>query len=443
MSKLVKLNREFLSGKVEAGIEIIPPAMDADVVAAFANNTNFPYRQIELGQITAKAETGDIKFGDGTAQVVFKGSASTMAGLGVYPDPDKLLAALNVQENLNAGLDLNKDPESLYLALRWGYDLEASAKGSIALGAPGAITLSGTGKREALYAVIRRLDKDTGAVSAVEKVAKSWMLPSQINGLDDLEPGTWLIAEVDGSVALSLGVQYGYDFNWVREAQLLGLSGDIGLRLHMGISAALNFNASGNFAVVVSRDPKDGADQTLRFRLFRLRQKGWGFAFNAGASVQADFSDFLPEFDEFIKAIFGVHGAQVLKDLKAVEKWTNPDQSLEDILGEVSVEYSWKLLKEVTGIDPEQAFNQARDRLAGFINKWNELPHSIATRIWKLVEKSEDLSGIRRLAETIRDANMDTVKKPLEDLLADVDFFRTPAGAWLVAAASKGIFNAI
>ncbi|MGB9179471.1 MAG: hypothetical protein WCB68_09540 [Pyrinomonadaceae bacterium] len=443
MSNLVKLNKEFLSGKVEAGIEVTPPATDADVVAAFAHDTSFPYRQIELGQITAKAQTGDLKFGDGAAQVTFKGSASALAGLGIYPDPERLLTALDIHDNLAPGLNLNKDPESLYLALRWGYDLEASAKGSIALGAPGAITLSATGKREALYAVIRRLDKDTGALTAVEKVAKSWMLPSQIDGLDDLEPGTWLIAEVDGSVALSLGVQYGYDFNWVREAQLLGLSGDIGLRLQMGISAALSFNASGNFAVVVSRDPQDAADQMLRFRLFRLRQKGWGFAFNAGASVQADFDDFLPEFDEFVKAIFGVHGAQVLKDLKAIEKWTNPNQSLEDILGEVSVDYAWKFLEQVTGINPEQAFNQARDRLVSFIDKWNALPHSIATRVWKLVEKSEDLAGIRRLAETIRDANMDTVKKPVADLLADVDFFRTPAGAWLVAAAAKGIFNAI
>ncbi|MET0648441.1 MAG: hypothetical protein ABW208_17655 [Pyrinomonadaceae bacterium] len=444
MSKIVKLNTKFLSDAAEVGIEVVPPATDPDVVLALANDTSFPPRQIELGKISAKAEAGnDIKFGKGAGQVVFKGSASAFAGLGVYQDPAKLLQGLGVADDIAPGLSLANSGESIFTVLRWGYDVNASAKGSVALGAPGAVTFSGTGKREALYAVIRRFDKNAGALTAVTETAQSWMLPSQIGQLDDLKPGTWLIAEVDSSVALSLGVQYGYDFNWVREAKLLGLAGDIGLRLQMGVSAALNFNASGNFAVVISRDPRDAADQTLRFRLFRLRRKGWGFAFNAGVSVQGDFDDFLPEFDEFIKAVFGVHGAQVLKDLKAVEKWTNPDQSLAEILGEVGVDYGMKLLEEVTGIDPETAFDAARDRLVELVDKWNDLPHSVATQVWKLVEEHADLGEVRRIARLISEANEDTVRKPISDLLKDVDFFRTPAGAWLQAAAAHGILVAL
>lgn len=444
MANIVKLNTEFLSGAAEAGIEITAPATEPDVVAALANNTSFPFRQIGLGKISAKAEAGqDIKFGDGAGQVVFKGSASAFAGLGVYPDAEKLLQELGVQENIAPGLNIANPGQSLFLVIRWGYDVEGSAKGSVALGAPGTVTFSGTGKREALYAVIRRFNKETGALTAVKETAQSWMLPSQVNELDDLKPGTWLVAEVDSSIALSLGVQYGYDFNWVREAKLLGLAGDIGLRLQLGVSAALSFNASGNFAVVVSRDPKNDADHTLRFRLFRLRRKGWGFAFNAGASVQGDFDDFLPEFDEFVKAVFGVHGAQVIKDLKLVEKWTNPDQSLSDILGEVGVDFGKKLLGQVTGIDPETAFNAARDRLVELVNKWNDLPNAVATRVWKLVEQHADLSQVRRIAQLISGANQDTVKQHLADLLEDVDFFRTPAGAWLEAAAAGGILRAL
>jgi hypothetical protein len=444
MPNIVNLNKNFLSGAVDVGIEIIPPAAEPEIIAAFANNSSFPYRQINLGKISARAEAGhEIKFGEGTGKVAFTAGGGTATSLGVYPDPQKMLDDLGIAESIAPGMSLSKDPESLYLALRWTYDANASAKGSIALGAPGSITFSGAAKRDALYAVIRRLDKSTGALTAVEQTARSWMLPSQIDKLEDLAPGTWLVAEVDGSVALSLGVQYGYDFNWVRETQLQGLSGDIALRLHAGISAAVSFTASGKFAVVVSRDPRDDADQTLRFRLFKLRQKGWGFALNAGASVQGDFSDFLPEFDEFVKAVFGVHGAQVLKDLKAVEKWTNPNQSLAEILGEVSVDYGWKFLEEVTGINPEDAFAQAKERLVAFIDKWNDLPHSVASKLWKLVENNEDLSRIRNIAEKIRDANIDTVKKPIADLLEDVNFFRSPEGAWLVAAAAKGIFTAI
>ena len=445
MANIVKLNKKFLAGGVEARIEIIPPATDPEVVDAFANNTAFPYRQIDLGKISAKAEgSHDLKFGDGIGQVVFKGSASAFAGLGVYPDPDKLLAALSVEDNIAPGLNLENDENSLYIALRWGYDVKASAEGSIALGAPASITFGASGEREALYAVIRQLDKGTVAVTALGETVQSWMLPSQINQLDDLKPGTWLIAEVNGSIALSLGVQYGYNFNWVHEAKLLGLSGDIGLKLKADISAALNFSSQGNFAVVIER--KKSSDQNLRFRIFRLRKKGWGFAFNAGASVQGDFNDFLPEFDEFVKAIFGVHGAQVLKSLQAVEKWTDPDVTLEELLSGAGVDYAEDIFEKVAGIDPADAFEVVKEKLGKLVdllNKWNDLPHDVTTRIWKLVEKNEDLTKIRAIAREIVDANVDTIKKPIADLLSDVDFFTTPAGKWLEAAAANGIFNAL
>jgi hypothetical protein len=445
MANIVKLNKKFLAGGFEVGIEITPPPTDSEVAAAFANNTAFPYKQIDLGKISAKAEgSHDLKFGDGMGQVVFKGSASAFAGLGVYPDADKLLAALSVEDNIALGLNLENDENSLYLALRWGYDVKASAEGSIALGAPASITFGASGEKEALYAVIRQLDKGTGAVTAIEETVQSWMLPSQINQLDDLEPGTWLIAEVNGSIALSLGVQYGYNFNWVHEAKLLGLSGDIGLKLKADISAALNFSSQGNFAVVIER--RKSSDQNLRFRIFRLRKKGWGFAFNAGASVQGDFNDFLPEFDEFVKAIFGVHGAQVLSSLKAVEKWTDPDVTLGELLSGAGVDYAEDIFEKVAGIDPADAIEVVKEKLGKLVdllNKWNDLPHDVTTRIWKLVEKNEDLAKIRAIAREIVEANVDTIEKPIADLLSDVDFFTTPVGKWLEAAAANGIFNAL
>ncbi|HKB64680.1 MAG TPA: hypothetical protein VKC61_02415 [Pyrinomonadaceae bacterium] len=440
MSNIVNLNKKFLSGGVEAGIEVTPPDTDAQVVAAFAGNTSFPYRQIDLGTISAKAEANqELKFGNGSGQVVFKGSASTFAGLGVYTDPAKLLAALEVGDDIAPGMNLENDPESLYLALRWGYDLSASAKGSIALGGP-SVTFSASGEREALYAVVRRLDKDMGALTAVGKTATSWMLPSQIEKVADLEPGTWLIAEVEGSAALSLGVQYGYDFNWVREAKALGLSGDIGMQLKLGVSAAVNFTASGNLALVVGRE---SADETLRFRLFRLRKRGVGVSIDAGASVQGDFSKFLPEFDEFIKAVFGVHGAQVVKDLQLVKKWTNPETSLGELLSGAGVKYGEDFLAKVARINPGEAFDETIKRLSGFIKTWNELPHDIATRLWKVVEKNQDLVSIREIAKKISDGNLNTLKTELTELLSKVDFFSSPVGAWLETAAVSGIFNAI
>src|SRR6201999_3796179 len=128
--------------------------------------------------------------------------------------------------------------------------------------------------------IIRRIPKNTSARTAITDLVNSWRLPSQVSAPNELEPGTWLIAEVDGSLALNLGAQFGYDYNWIRQAQLGGLSGDIGLRLQLAVAATFGFQASGKFAVVLSRE---SADERVRLRLFKQRVKGWNFAFNAGA----------------------------------------------------------------------------------------------------------------------------------------------------------------
>ena len=436
----VNLNQNFLSGHGQVGLDITPPATQPDVLAAFANNSALPFRQIDLGSITAKASAGvdKIAFGDGVGQVSFTGSASAFAGLGVYPDPDKLLTDLKLEGDLAKGMNLPSDQNTLYLALRWGYDLAASAKGSLALGAP--VTFSGSAKREALYAVIRRLSKTTGAVTAVEQTVQSWMMPKQITTIDNLEPGTWLIAEVDGSIAGSLGIKYGYNFNWVHEAQLMGLSGDIALNLKLGVQAALGFNLSSSFGLVVSRD---STDRLLRFRLFRLKRKGWNFEFDAGASVQGDVNNFLPEYDEFVKAVFGVHGGQVLKDLEIVRKWTDPEVSLGELLSGEGVTYAEDFFEKVTGLDPKTAFDAVKDRLTDFLDHWNNLPHQVSSTIWRFVEKQVDLTEVRNLAQQIADANADTFKKLIAPFIADVEFLPSPAGEWLEKAAGKGLMEVL
>ena len=433
------LNKKFLSGAGQVSIDIVPPNTEPDVLAAFANNTAFPFRQINLGSIAAKASAGtqNIKFGDGAGQVSFKGSASALAGLGAYPDPGKLLADLNLDGDLASGLTLPNDTNSLYLVLRWGYDLTGSANGALGLGAP--LTFSASGKREALYAVIRQLPKETGAISAVSKTAGSWMMPKQVSRLEDLEPGTWLIAEIDGSFGASLGIKYGYDFNWVHEAQLMGLSGDIGLSLKLGVEAQLGFSIASSFGLVVGRESLNAGDSFLRVRLFRLKRKGWTFAFDAGASVKGDVNNFLPEYDDFIKAIFGVHGGQVLADLQLIKKWTDPSVSLGQLLSGEAVNFGEDFLERVTGINPATAFDNAVQRVSGFIDKWNNLPHQVSSSIWKFVEKKIDLAPIRELAGKIANANQDTFNQLIARLTGDIEFLKSPAGEWLEQAAAKAI----
>jgi len=442
-------NKKFLAGGAAAGLSF-NASIFPDVALALASNSPFPQRQIELGnaQVNASASK-DVKFGNQSSSVTFSGSASAFAKLGVYFDPKQMLAALQLDDDIAPGMNVASDANSLFVALRWGYDLAASTKGALALGAPGAITFSATGSREAKYAVVRRFDKTTGALDSLTETVNSWMLPSQVDSLDDFRPGTWLVAEIDGSIAANLGAQFGFDFNWIRQAQLGGLSGDIGLRLQLGIAVALGFQASGKYALVIGRDSLDDANKQLRLRLFKQRMKGWNFALNARAMVQPQ--TFLPaDFDDFVKAVFGVYGPQVVKDLALVKQWTDPNQSLPDLLSGVGIDYAKQLLQEVTGLDPEALFNEAKTRLAGFLDLWNQLPHDVATRLWKIVERETnldalkgELTAIRDIAQKIAGANQDTVKGILADVLKNVSFFQTPLGGWLESAAGGRLLTAL
>ena len=90
---------------------------------------------------------------------------------------------------------------------------------------------------------------------------------------------------MDGSLAIKLGAKYGYDFTWVREAVTVGgLSGDIGLKIQLGVSATFGFETSGQYAIALGR-PLEG--RRLRFQLFRLNRKGLSFAFSAALEVRS------------------------------------------------------------------------------------------------------------------------------------------------------------
>lgn len=440
-------NRKFLGVDSSTGVEIVLPALAPDIVSAFLADSPFPQRQFELGPEVIKASAEkDITFADGIAKVSFSGSASAFARFGVYFDSNKMLDALGLDDSIQPGMKLEDDPNSLFTVLRWGYDLKGSSSGSIALGAPGAITFGVDGSKEGLYAVVRRLRKDAGAVTAMKETINSWMLPAQINSVDDLQAGTWLIADVDGTMTLKLGAEYGYDFNWVQQAGFGGLKGDIGLRLQLGVSAALGFEASGKYAVVIGRDSMDDEDKHLRLRLFKQRKKGWNFALNANATVQE--TEHLPDkLGDFVKAIFGLHSAQIINDLGALTVWTDPQQSPPDPLAGLTPAYALNLLNEITSTDATKLFGEAKAKLLSFLNQWEELPHGVATLLLKLVKvepthSQDELAQVRETAKTIANADMDAARDYAGNLLSDIEFFRSPGGRWLEAAADKGILNA-
>lgn len=429
------LEKKLLGGKSSAGIEFACQNAP-DVVLAMINNSPFPNRIIRLSEISAKAAAGSdsIQFASGGGTASFKAGGRVSSGLAVYPNPATLLRDIGLGDDISPGLQLTPNPKSNYLLMRWGYEIGGNAKAGVVFGAAPAVSASAGGKSEGIFAVVRQLPKNTGAATAVSETAQSWLLPLQIASVDDLEPGTWIIAEVDSSVTVGIEAQYGFDFNWVKETAALGLSGDIGLRLAMGAKAAFGFQAGGRFAVVVSRDSVRKQDKKIRIRLFKQRRNGWNFAMDASVGVQADVSNFMPaDFGDFVKAVFGTHGAQIMKDLEVIEEWSNPDAPLSNMLAGLGADYFKKFVKDTTGVDPEQAFDKAKGQLQTLLQKWNDLDHTVATLLWKQAEKKANLTKIRAFNNKLKDANPEKVRAFLRKEIEKVDFFNTIGGQLLLA----------
>jgi len=428
-------NKDLLGGDAAVGLAVSAPK-DPALARALAANKPFPNRAIEIGDVALTGAAGkDVVFGKGRGKVVFKGQGSAFAGLGLYPDGKEVMRRLGLGASFAKGIELPGDPEKHFHVMRWGYDAQASAKGSMALGGGITPTFGAEGKRERLFAVVRMLDRTKGSRDALREVANSWVLPKQVDGIGDLRPGTWVITEVDGSVGLSLGARYGLDFNWVREAELGGLTGEIGLRIQLGVEVALGFNTSGSYALMLARET--GAKK-IRVRLFKLSRKGWDFALNAAAKVEPKTKSFLPgTFEDFAAAVFGLNSAQLMDDLATLRKWTDPDTPLPELLAGAGSDYAKKLVKDLTGIDPEQQFAKAKQRVTDLLDRWERLPHEVSTRLWKLLPENAKLDEVRKVAGRIQDIQADDEAARevlLAELLQDVDFADSPAGEWLEAA---------
>ncbi|HEY0546573.1 MAG TPA: hypothetical protein VGC91_14440 [Pyrinomonadaceae bacterium] len=441
-------NKKFLDDKFALGLSITADK-DPEVAAALASDQPFPQRDVELGNISVSGEAGkDVKFnvtrgGTVKGSVSFKATASAHAGMGIYFDPAKLLAALELDKQKELAVSLEKDPNFYFLTINWGYDLAETIKGSVALGGPGAINFAQDGSRNAAYAVVRRLPKNEGALTAVKETANSWMMPTQATSIDDFEPGTWLVAEVSGSFGIKLEATYGYDLSWVRATKLGGLTGNIGTKIQLGLGASLGFNASGQYALVMSRDSLKPEDKVLRLRLFKKRKNGLDVAFNAGAvfePIDTVIGD--KTFDEFIAGVFGAHGTQVVDVLKRIDQWTDPNQPLPEVFAGLAVGHLQDFLMSVTQIqDFITEFNHARELVLHFTGLWDDLDHRVASLLWKMVEEKIDFAPISDVAGRIVHLDQSQLRSLFDELLPHADFFQTPVGRWLEAAAAGGLMN--
>lgn len=423
-------------------------------------NRPFPEEAFTDGEIAvSKIEAAANKkftLGGDAKSIEFGAGGDGFAALGVYRTAEKLLDALkkeDLSEALGDLLHLKISEDENLLALRWGYDFDASIKGKVAL-APLAGNLNfsfgASGQTAGLSVLLHTRKRLDSVADSVKGALESWRVPRQIKTIENLKPRTTIIYQTMGRLDLSLGVEYGYDFNWARESLAVGgLSGDLGLKIEMGLKAAFGFNAVGNYALALSRESDA---ETVRAQVFNRRQRGWSFSFDGGVSAQASDKDLIPEkLDDFIKGVFNLHGSQVLKDF---EKWTDANTEIKDLLGDKLKGYAEEFVKKVTGID---VIETAVKEMKSLVERWHQLPHEISSYLYGLLgdkfdlkEKNEiegklsgELTKLREFLTKVLDSagSDEDLAGEITKHLKDVKFFNNPVGKWLTAVSGQGILS--
>jgi hypothetical protein len=393
---------------------------------------------ISLASVKAKASK-DFALGDATRKLELGASGGFLAALGVYRKTDKLfddLGEQGIDEKLLELSNLKIAPSDNLMVMRWGFDAAAKVNGEVAF-SPLKINFGAGAKASSISAVMRPVPRSASIAASVAKAFEAWKVPRQVETVDNLEAGSYIITETLGSLDLSVGAEYGFSYSWNREGvKLGGLTGDLGLKIDMGIKAALNFSASGRYALVLSRESDA---RTIRVQVFRVKQNGWGFAFDAGFKGQLT-TNLPPEhLDDFVKGVFNLHGSQVLKDF---EKWAFSDTPLDELLGEELFKYAKDLAKDVTGID---VIGTATKKLREALLIWKDLPTRINSLVFNLLEKNIDLGDLKGFLTKIRDWNKSDamLRAFIEEKLRPIDFASTPIGKFLSAYAIEGVLSMI
>lgn len=441
-----ELDKNLTLGNTSLTLEV-SGSSDHDVFDAIVGNTPFPERpdgKIALANLSLKEQTGQqLSWGATGASVSFGASADFETGVGVFNLPADAIGSLQLEDGGQLDLHLSGGTDDKFLVMLWGYGFDVTGSASHPIGVFGSATFGGEARRDARYAVIHRFPKKTGAADALRATVKSWRLPRQIAKVTDLEPGTWLAVEVDGSLAVNLAAQLGYDFNLIHQAQLLGMTRSLGAKIDAGLKVTFGLNVSGRYLLVLGRECADEtvADANiLHLQIFKQAKRGlnFGLNFNLNANLQND----VPKADELVKAIFGLHGAQVVKDLHLIRDWTDPSNDLGQSAARLLNDTGLNLLSRASGIplkDIKNKFEQARQMVLGAFAKWDALPDRLAATLWKNLSEVTGNADFQSFLEGLADPDTDKRAKTLADALESAVFGDDPKGQWLSALAENGL----
>jgi hypothetical protein len=420
----------------------IGESTDADALAAIVKDDKFPSRNIELGHISFAADTGKgISFktaATGGATIGFRSSASFQAGIGVYGTPADAIKALNLGDSPCLGI--TEAAGQRCLLMQWGYAVAGSISASHPLGVLGTVSFGVEAERDSIFAVLQRFDESQGAHAVISDTLASWRLPRHVEftgGDVNLKPGTWVLAEANGSFALKLAASLGYDMSFAKQAKLLGVTHNLSAKLDTSLKATFGFSASGKYVLVVGRESADPARKVVRLKLCRQLKKGLNFGFNLSVGVTGNPN--LPATsDDLIKATFGVHGLQVLKDLR---EWADPKTDIGQKLAGLAEKSGFDLLKSATGLDPAE-FVKAKTIVADALDTWMKLPQKLSTMLWGFLDQqvgAGTTQSFKTFLTALSDPDPQKRSVALAKALENATFGDTPEGQFLEAIAERGL----
>ncbi len=446
LKKVFPFDPRILGQTSAASLEIgVTTAVD--VALAVASNLPFPTRPsgvIDLTDISLTASGGlpVVLQADGVT-LGFDFSAGVAAEAAIFDHAKDAITALVPGGAPGLEFSTLDEPDSRYVLLQSRYRASGSVKGSHPIGVLGSFTFGAQIAVSGVSGVLHRFPSNAGADTVLKETVQSWKLPRQVDSAEKLAPATWIITEANGSLAIKLAASLGYNFNFVRQAKAFGLSGDIGLKIDAAAMATLGFDVSGRFLVVVGREADEAKDERIRLRLFKLSSNGLQFGLNLNVIVAGVETITPNKVDDFVKAVFGVHGAQIVNLLGQIEKWTDPKKSVGELVAGLSNEEALELFKRVTGEDPATAFDTARNKLVDAIHQYQSLPSAVSSEVLALMNQLDApaTAALRSSLNLLRNDNVVAQQQALTDLFNASDFTNSPAGRLLIVMADQGLLQ--
>jgi hypothetical protein len=436
-----QLTKEFsIDSGVFTGTEIdLSASTDSNAAQAILSNKPFPDGDIQLGHINISANTGEIVVKASAlptgAAVTFKVSASGESGLGVYRKPSDAISAMKLPGPLAFTLP---DAEGRrYLLLNFGYSASFSGSASHPIGLLGSLRFGADASGQSTFGIIHQFENNEGSHDVLADTLSSWRLPRHVSydrsGMN-ISPRTWLLFEADGSLALNIAAQLGWDVNFAKDLTLLGVTHNLSAKIDASLSATFGFNVSGKYLLIVGREDTRPA---ARLRLSKKASKGLNFGFDLNVGFQAKDPLLPKNFDDFIKSVFGVHGLQVLAD---VREWTDPSTDFGEKLAGMAEKTALDLLKSTTGIDPSAEFDKAKAFLTKALDEWFELPDKLTSMLWSFLEKEANPATIQIFKSFLTDlTDPEKTAEVIANALQHSTSFNSPEGQFLGAIAEQGI----